>query len=212
MVEDCLRFRIPINLFPGPIGARGHHAGHGMGKSVLNGGIRLFAASQTIQPVGHVRGLLIAHPSRRKGLIASQQNVFDRPPVVHRRVIFVISFFFDQLPSRAAFATVIDQRRFLAHDARKTGRVIAKARGIADQRAPRIGEQRLKRIWIFPAVTPSENPTAGHYRFRIILVQKIVAEVDSMAHPLVRDAARKILLETELKVELRIKGPLRLVH
>jgi len=95
----------------------------------------LFAASQTIQPIGHVRGLLVAHPSRRKGLIARQQDVFDGSPIVNRRVIFVISLFLDQLPSRAAFPTVIDQRRLLAHDARKTGRVVAKARGIADQRA-----------------------------------------------------------------------------
>ncbi len=108
-------------------------------------------------------------------MIAGQQNVFDGSPVVDRRVIFVISFFLDQLPSRAAFPTVIDQRRFLAHDARKTGRVIAKARGIADQRAPRICEQRLKGIWILAAVRPSENPAAGHYRFRIILVQEVVA-------------------------------------
>src|SRR6267154_595063 len=163
MIEDGLRFRIPINLFPGPISARGHHAGHGVGEPVLYCGIRLFAASQTIQPVSHMRRLLIAHPSRRKGLVAGQQNVFDRPPVVHRRVVFVISLFFDQLPSRAAFAAVIDQCRFLAHDARKTGRVIAKTRGIADQRAPRICEQRLKGIWILAAVGPSENTTAGHY-------------------------------------------------
>jgi len=113
MIEDGLCFRIPINLFPSPIGARGYHAGHGVGEPVLYRGIRLFAASQTIQPVGHMRGLLIAHPSRRKGLIAGQQNVFDGSPVVDRRVVFVISFFLDQLPSRAAFPTVIDQRRFL---------------------------------------------------------------------------------------------------
>src|SRR6266850_6945175 len=101
---------------------------HGVRKTVLHRGIRLFAAPQAIQPIDHVGGIFIAHPRRRKRCIASQQNVFDTSPGVNRGIIFVIALFLHHLPARAAFAAVIHHGGFLAHDARETGCVIAEAR------------------------------------------------------------------------------------
>src|SRR4029077_3747112 len=44
------------------------------------------------------------------------------------------------------------------------------------------------------------------------LVQKEMAQVDSMTHPLIRYAAGKLPVQTKLKVELRIKRPVRFSH
>ena len=66
VVENCLRPGIPIELLAGPIGLGRHDAGHGMRISVVYRGVRLFAASQAIQPVGHVRGVLVPYRRWRK--------------------------------------------------------------------------------------------------------------------------------------------------
>jgi hypothetical protein len=42
-VEDRFGFGIPVDSFPGPIGARRHHAGYGVRESAVHGCIGLFA-------------------------------------------------------------------------------------------------------------------------------------------------------------------------
>src|SRR6266702_5800941 len=96
-----------------------------MRKSVVYGGVRLFAAAQAIQPVDHVRGILIPYPRWRKALVARQQDVLDGTLAVNSGIIFVISLLFHPLPARTAFAAVIDHRGILPHDPRKCRRVIA---------------------------------------------------------------------------------------
>src|ERR1700730_973039 len=98
-----------------------------MRKSMLHGGIGLLPALYAIEPIGHVRRLFIPHEPGWQGFISAEENVLDRAVGVHRGIIFVIPLFLDHLPARTAFAAVIDQRRFLSHDARKTGRIVAKA-------------------------------------------------------------------------------------
>ena len=74
----------------------------------------------------------------------------------------MISFLFDHLPSRTAFASVIDEGGILSHDPRKTGRVIAKTRRVAHQQAARIGEQRLEGVGVLPPIVPGKNAAIGH--------------------------------------------------
>src|SRR6266513_4088576 len=131
MIENRFRLRIPVHLLPGPIGARGHHTSHGVRKTVLHRGIRLFAAPQAIQPIDHMGGVFVAHPRWRKRFMSSHQNVFDTSPHLNHRIIFVIALFLHHLPARSAFTAVIQHGGFLAHDARETGCVIAEARRVA---------------------------------------------------------------------------------
>src|SRR2546429_4743198 len=46
--------------------SRGHHASHRVRKSVIHRRIGWLAGAQAIEPVGHVRGILIANPRGRK--------------------------------------------------------------------------------------------------------------------------------------------------
>ena len=140
VVENCFRLRIPINLLPRPIGARRHHTGHRVRKSVVHGGVWLFSAAQAIQPISHMRGVLIPNSHRRKCLVVGQQDVLDGTLAVNISIIFVISLLFHYLPARAALAAVVDHRGFLSHDSRKSRRVITEACRVADQETLRIGE------------------------------------------------------------------------
>src|SRR5882724_5901231 len=130
-VENCFRLRIPINLLSRPIGARRHHAGHRVRKSVVHGGVWLFSAAQAIQPIGHMRGVLIPNSHWRKRLVTGQQDVLDGTQAVNTSVFFVISLLFHQLPARTALASVIDHGGFLSHDPCESGGIIAEARRIA---------------------------------------------------------------------------------
>src|ERR1700694_4084168 len=105
---------------------------------MLHGGIGLLPTPYAIEPIGHVRRLFIPHEPGWQGFISAEENVLDRAAGVHSGIIFVIPLFLDHLPTRTAFATVIDHRVFLAHDARETRRIVAKAGGITDERPARI--------------------------------------------------------------------------
>src|SRR5882762_2154929 len=59
---------------------------------------------------------------------------------------------------------------------------------------------------------PGKNTAIRHDRFRKAFAHEVVAEVDTMAHPLVRDAAGKLLVEPILEIKLWIERPVRLVH
>src|SRR5207249_7482114 len=58
---------------------------------------------------------------------------------------------------------------------------------------------------VFASVLPGKNAAICHDRLRKVLVHEVLTEVNAMAHPLVRDAAGKLLVETKFKVKLGIK-------
>src|SRR5258708_39817025 len=70
----------------------------------------------------------------------------------------------------------------------------------------------MEGIGILAAVMPSENAAIGHDRLRKALVHEVVAKSNAMAHPLVRDAAGKFLVETKFTVKLGIERPVGFVH
>src|SRR5438876_595776 len=70
----------------------------------------------------------------------------------------------------------------------------------------------MEGIGVFASVLPGKNAAICHDRLRKVLVHEVVTEVNAMAHPLVRDTAGKLLVETKFKVKLGIKRPVRLVH
>ena len=47
-IENDFSLGIPIDFLTGPVGARGHHARHGMRKSIVHRGLRLLPTAQTI--------------------------------------------------------------------------------------------------------------------------------------------------------------------
>src|SRR2546429_6261368 len=57
-------------LFPYTTLFRSHHASHRVRKSVIHRRIGWLAGAQAIEPVGHVRGILIANPRGRKRRIS----------------------------------------------------------------------------------------------------------------------------------------------
>src|SRR5207245_5680281 len=82
----------------------------------------------------------------------------------------------------------------------------------ARQETLRISEERMEGIGILPAIMPGKNTAIRHDRLWKPLIHKVMTEVNAMTHPLVRDAAGKLLIETKFKVKLGIKRPVRLVH
>src|SRR5580704_5484002 len=70
----------------------------------------------------------------------------------------------------------------------------------------------MEGVGILPAVMPGKNASIRHDRLRKALVHEVVAEVDAMTHPLVRDAAGELLVETKFEVKLPIERSVRLVH
>src|SRR5258708_13838328 len=70
----------------------------------------------------------------------------------------------------------------------------------------------MESVGIVPDVMPGKNAAICYDRLRKALAHKIMAEVDAMAHPLVRDAAGKLLVEAKFKVKLGIERLVRLGH
>src|SRR5882762_8540261 len=59
---------------------------------------------------------------------------------------------------------------------------------------------------------PGKNTAMRHDRLRKAFAHEVVAEVDAMAHPLVRNAAGELLIESIFEIKLRIKRPVGLLH
>src|ERR1700692_4101815 len=70
----------------------------------------------------------------------------------------------------------------------------------------------MEGVGILPAVMPSKNAAIRHDRLRKALVHEVVAEVDAMTNPLVRDTAGELLVETKFEVKLWVERSVRLVH
>jgi len=179
---------------------------------VLHSGIGWLASSDARKPIRHVGWFLIAHEAGWEAFVPAEENVLHGASALYRRIVLVISFFLDHLPARTAFAAVVDHGGLLAHDAGETRRIIAKAGGVADQRAARVGEERVEGVGIFASVRPRENTAAGDGGFRIVFVQEKVTKINPVAHPLVGNAAGEFLVKPKLKIELRIEWAMWLGH
>jgi hypothetical protein len=126
-VRNRFGLRIPENLFARPIRLRRHDASDGMRESVVYRSVGRLAGAHAFKPVCHVLGRQVIDPKRRKLRLAGQEHILGFSFLIDVGVVFVRSFFFDHLITRAALASVVDQTRGLSHVARKTGRVIAEA-------------------------------------------------------------------------------------
>src|SRR5205823_7718802 len=115
-------------------------------------------------------------------------------------VLLVIAFFFDKRPARTAFAPGVEQRSLLSHDASVTGCIVAKAGGVTQQKAFRIGEEGLESIGIFSAVVPRENSAMRDSGYRMAFVEKEMAEVGRVAHPLIGNSTGKLFVQPVFKV------------
>src|SRR4029079_14029337 len=127
------------------------------------------------------------------------------------RVVLVVAALLDQLPPRTALAADVHERALLAHDARKTVGVVAEARGVAREER-RVLDESLERVGIFAAVVPREDAALRHDRARRLVVQEEMDEIDAVAHPLIRDAARELAIQAELEIQLRVERPIGLGH
>src|SRR5205809_1071739 len=101
----------------------------------------------------------------------------------------------DPLPARTAFTAHVNKGCLLSHNAREAIRIVAEAGGIADQETFGILQKGLERIWILAPVMPGKNTAVSYHRCREIIIQEIMDQVDPMAHPLVGNAAGKILIK-----------------
>src|SRR5439155_23822368 len=112
----------------------------------------------------------------------------------------MIALFLDDLPTRAALSSRVDHGSLLAHDPRKTRRIVAKTGRVARQKTICIGEERLKSIRVLPPVVPGKNAAMRHDGIRIVHIHEKVAQVNAVAHPLVGDSARKLFVEAKLEM------------
>src|SRR5439155_13642254 len=67
-------------------------------------------------------------------------------------------------------------------------------------------------IGIFSAVVPRENSAMRDSGYRMTLVEKEMAEVGRMAHPLIGNSTGKLFVQPVFKVKLRIVRTVGLVH
>jgi len=107
-IEDQLILRVPVELFAAPVGVRGHDARRRMGESVPDGGMGLLAAAETFEPVGHVVKVFIANGCGRQALLSRERDELLLAFTVNVGIVLVVSFFLDQLVTRAAFPAQVD--------------------------------------------------------------------------------------------------------
>src|SRR5262249_26163463 len=167
--------------------------------------VRLSPAAQAFDPVRHMREVVVADESWRDGVAPGQRDVFLG--ALNQRVVFARALLFDPFPARTPFAAHVDERGGFSHDPRETVAVVAEAGGITYQKAFRVFQQRLERVRVLASVLPGEDAAGRHHGFWKRIVEKIVNQVNPVAHPLIRDAAGKIFVEAELEVHSRIKRP-----
>lgn len=99
-----------------------------------------FAAAQAIEPIGHVRKILVTDAHGGNLSVTGQEYVLTDALFIDTVVLLVISFFFDQSPTRTTFAAPVKERGFLAHDARVAGGIVSETGGIADQKTLGVGD------------------------------------------------------------------------
>ena len=204
MIFDAFRGCVPIQLPSLAIGARGHNHGHRMREAVAHGCIGLLPAAETIEPVGHVRQVIVADECRRQIGVAGYRHISFG--AVQERIVFVGAFLFHQLPPLAALASDIDQRGLLAHDAREAVAIVAEAGGIADQEPFRILQQRVESIRILAPVGPRKDAAVRDHRSREVFIHKPMGQINSVAHPLVGNAAGEFLVQPEFEIQAGIEG------
>ena len=183
-----------------------------MRESVLDRSVGLLAAAKALKPVGHVVKVFVAHARGRKPGVSGKRDIFLRALFVDVGIVLVVSLFLDQLVPRAALAADVNQRGLLSHVARKAVRIVAEAGRVARQKAFRVLEQGVKSIRVLAAVVPGIDAAVRDHRAREVVVGEPVHQVDAVAHPLVGDAAREVLVEPEFKIELRVERPFGLGH
>ena len=170
--------------------------------------VRLLPAAQALEPVGHVREVVIADEGRRDGLIAGQRDVFLH--ALNAGIVLMSPFLFNAFPTRTSFASDVDQGRRFPHDPREAVAIVAEARGVAHQATFRILQQRLEGVRILAPVFPGEDAAVSDHRPGERVIQKVVDQVDTVAHPLIGDAAGEIFVEAEFEIHPGIEGPIRL--
>ena len=86
--------------------------------------------------------------------------------------------------------------------------VVAKAGGVTHQEAFRIFQVASGKYPGFHALISGKDPARVGLRILAAKVEKeIVDQVNTVAHPLIRNAAGKILIQPEFKVHPRVKRP-----
>src|SRR2546428_6102753 len=148
-----------------------------------------------------MREVVVADEGRRDGVAPGKRNVLLS--ALNQGVVFMGSLLFDPFPARTPFASDVDERGVLSHDPRETVAVVAEAGGITDQEAFRVFEQRLECIRVLALILPGENSARRDHGFWKVIVEKVVNQIDPVAHPLIGDAAGKILVKAELEIDSR---------
>src|SRR5882672_6527921 len=122
---------------------------------MLNGRVRMSPAAQAFDPVGHMREILVADECRRDGVAAWKRDVLLG--ALNEGVVFASTFLFNPFPARTPFASDVDERGVLSHDARETIAVIAETGSVADHEAFGVLQQRLERVGVLAPVLPNED-------------------------------------------------------
>src|SRR5437868_13286276 len=124
----------------------------------------------------------------------------------------MISLLLDDAVARATLASMVEERGFLAHVAREGRSVVAKAGREADQKTLGIFQQGMECIGILAAIVPGVNAAVRDNRAGKRIVHEPVHKINAVAHPLIGNAAGKILVQAEFAIHLRIEWTIRFGH
>src|SRR5271170_771012 len=120
---------------------------------------------------------------------------------------FPSSAFFSCDEERCTLSTIVLDGSISAENPRKAPVAVAESRLVHVQKPAWICDRRYARVGIFAVIFPYKNTPIGDDTHRMRLVCPKVDEVATVTEPLVKDSGGEIFIEPELKVNVRIEGP-----
>src|SRR5260221_2935676 len=106
-VGKCLAGGIPVLLFSGPVGLRGHHVCHRMRDPILHGAMWLLARAHALETVGHMLQRAVIDAHWRQLRLTRTQDILGGPLLVDFRIAHGVALLFGHLIARTAFAPCI---------------------------------------------------------------------------------------------------------
>src|ERR1700744_1766966 len=112
----------------------------------------------------------------------------------------------------AAFAAVPGDGAVAALNARKAAIAVSERSLVGVEKALRIDDRSDAGVGVLALVFPGEPSARSYDAFGMGFVRPQMYQVTAMAHPLIEDSGRVVLVKPELQVHMRIKWPVRLTQ
>jgi hypothetical protein len=104
----------------------------------------------------------------------------------------------------SALSSIIRDCSVAAHDPGEAAETVAECHLVRIEESFGVVDGSDHGIGILAAVLPGEDSAIGHDALGIGFAGPEVKEIAAMSHPLIEDTGRKIFVEPELKINMRI--------